>query len=475
MRKHRTWPALLLAIAMVVAACGGGGGGDTTTTTAAPTGGDDTTTTTAGGTDTTAADPGGDIQTDIGVDDTTIRVGLLADLTGIFAPLVQDIVAAQEVYFDIVNANGGIAGRQVELVIEDTNYNVDQHRQKYEALRDQVVFLSQSTGSPHTAGIVELLVEDSMGAIPLTWYSGWGDPAFDQNHVFEQQTNYCLEAMNAVSWLSRRYQEETGNDPSWAVVSFPGEYGQDGATGAKMAIEELGLTLAFDGEGQVTPPGDDPETAVIDGIVSSGANLVFTTVNPTNLAVIMGGAAQAGFQGWWTGSVPSYDFRLLDSPLAELLSTVYWQTAYTVSWGTDVPGMDTLREAMLEARPDLRPSDAFVLGWLEAKTTEEILRAAAESGDMTRAGVLAAAQSLEGITFDGLAPDQSYTGEPNDYVTREIAMFKPNKAAYDEAGGASQTIGSAPNGGTTGSDLVEDFFVEDIVADFDFTEACFKG
>ena len=145
--------------------------------------------------------------------------------------------------------------------------------------------------------------------------------------------------------------------------------------------------LVFDAEALVTPTPDDPETEVITGIVSNAPDVVFTTVNPTNLAVIMGGAAQSGFQGQWTGNVPSYDFRLLDSPVAPIIDAAYVQPGYNVAWGTDVPGMAPLRDAMLESRPDLRPSDAFVVGWIEAQITHEVLQRAADSGDMTRAGI----------------------------------------------------------------------------------------
>lgn len=480
MKSRKRWLAILLVLGLFVTACGGDGAEDTTTTAAASDDGDTTTTAAPSDDDTDTTEPtdeGDDIAFDVGVTEDTIVVGLLADLTGIFAPLVQDIVAAQEVYWDIVNENGGIAGRMIETEVVDTAYNEDQHRTQYEAIRDQVAIISQSTGSPHTSNIIDLLVEDDMVAIPLSWYSGWADPDFDQGAALEQQTNYCIEAMNVVEFLSGQFEEENGEAPSWAVVSFPGEYGQDGAFGAKHAITELGLELAFDGEGLVTPAGDDPETEVITGIVESGADFVFTTVNPTNLGVLMGGAAQAGFQGQWTGSVPSYDFRMLDSPLASLIDASYWQSSYNVSWGTDVPGMGDLVDAMLEARPELRPSDAFVLGWLEARTTERILRDAAANGDLTRAGIKEAALSLEGFSFDGLAPDQSYSppDDPNSYITRELAIFKPDLEAYTEAGGADQTIGSAPNGGTTGSVLVEDFFVGEVAAGYDFTGRCFAG
>lgn len=421
--------------------------------------------------------PGGDIAFDVGVTEDTITVGLLADLTGIFAPLVQDIVAAQEVYWDIVNENGGIADKTVELEIVDTAYDPDNHRTQYEAIRDQVAIISQSTGSPHTSGIIDLMIEDDMVAIPLSWYSGWADPAFDQGAALEQQTNYCLEGMNVVEFMSERFESENGRAPTWAVVSFPGEYGQDGAFGAKHAITELGLELVFDGEGLVTPAPDDPETEVITGIVSNAPDIVFATTNPSNFAVLAGGAAQSGYTGQWTGSVPTYDFRLLDTPVAPIIDTSFFQPAYNVAWNTDVPGMPELVDAMLAARPDLRPSDAFVIGWLEAKTTEQILRDAAASGDMTRAGIKAAALALEGLSFDGMAPDQSYSppDDPNSFVTRELAMFDPDLATYTDAGGANQTIGSAPDGGTTGSLLLEDFFVGDVAGAYDFTERCFAG
>lgn len=470
MRQINRSLALVLALALVLVACGDSGG-ETTTTGAATTTTAAATTTTAGETTTT----GSDVTFDVGVTEDTITVGLLADLSGPFAPLVQDIVAAQEVYWDLVNDGGGIAGRQIEVIVEDTAYNPDQHRTKYEGMRDSIAMLSQSTGSPQTAGVIDLMLEDDMVAIPLTWYSGWGDPSFDESTVLEQQTNYCFEGMNIVEYLSAGFEAANGAPPTWAVVTFPGEYGQDGAFGAKYAIDQLGLELVFDGEGLVTPTPDDPETEVITGIVSAAPNIVFATVNPTNLAVIMGGAFQGGFQGGWTGNVPSYDFRLLDSPVAPIIDAAYTQPGYILPWGTDVPGMAPIVEAMLAARPDLRPSDAFIIGWTEAQVAEEVLRAAAESGDMTRAGIKAAALSIEGFGFDGLAPDQSYSppDDPNTFATRAIAILDPNLEAYTAAGGAAQTIGTAENGGTTGSDLVADFFVGEIAGAYDFTGACF--
>ena len=152
-----------------------------------------------------------DIATDIGVDDTTIKVGMLADLSGAFAPLVTEIVEAQKVFWDTVNADGGIAGRQVELVVEDNGYDVAMQQEKYEAIRDEVAILSQSTGSPHTAAIAPGLVDDDLIAIPLSWYSGWAFGEIGQN-AFESYTNYCFESMNALEWLSEEPGGADGRD-----------------------------------------------------------------------------------------------------------------------------------------------------------------------------------------------------------------------------------------------------------------------
>ncbi|HHC08199.1 MAG TPA: hypothetical protein ENK55_05740, partial [Actinobacteria bacterium] len=199
----RRWTILVFVLALVAAACGGGGGGETTTTKAP-----EATTTTAGGGGggegtTTTAGGGGEMEmkTDFGVDveSKTIKIGMLPDLTGIFSSLVTDTTDAQKVYWDRVNANGGIDGWKVELVIEDTNYNVEQHLEKYEKIRNEVLFISTATGSPTNVAALPKYIEDQMVFSPLSFYSGWAIPDFDQNLALEKYTNYCIEAINVMS------------------------------------------------------------------------------------------------------------------------------------------------------------------------------------------------------------------------------------------------------------------------------------
>ncbi|NHZ70439.1 MAG: ABC transporter substrate-binding protein [Proteobacteria bacterium] len=157
MRKRLSFLVMIVALSLVAAACSSSGDDGTTTT--ADSGGGATTTAPADTPTTTApadtptttapADTGGEMKTGVGVDaeNKVIKIGMLADLTGLFAPLVVDITDSQTAFWDNVNANGGLDGWTVEIVIEDTNYNVEQHIEKYEKIRNDVLALGQSTGS----------------------------------------------------------------------------------------------------------------------------------------------------------------------------------------------------------------------------------------------------------------------------------------------------------------------------------------
>ena len=168
------------------------------------------------------------IEFDVGVDDTTIRVGMLADLSGAFAPLVQEIVEAQRVYWDDVNANGGIAGRQVELVIED---NALRRRPERREVPDP-----QGPGGDHQPGHgLTAHGGDRPGPRerrhdrhPAVVVLGLGRPRARGERA--RDVHQLLHRVDE----RRRVVAEEPRRPDVAIISFPGEYGGDGAEGAKL-------------------------------------------------------------------------------------------------------------------------------------------------------------------------------------------------------------------------------------------------
>jgi ABC-type branched-subunit amino acid transport system substrate-binding protein len=410
------------------------------------------------------------IATDIGVEGDTIKIGLLADLTGPFGILVQDIVDAEIAYWEQANAAGGVAGQyQVDLVVRDTAYDIPNHQTEYAALKEEVAAFAQSTGSPHTSSIVPDLKADNMFVIPLSWYSGWADPDFGGN-ILEQGANYCIEGMNLVEFAVEKNQELGGTDkPKVAIISRAGEYGEDGATGFKLGAEAMGLEVVYDGQGKIIADAD--LTALITAEVAPTApDWVFVTSTSGELGALIGAAAASGFEAQWTGSAPSYNQRLLDSAIGEYLAGHYYPSWYLVPWSSDAPENVKMKDALGAEFPDRVPTDWFVRGWAEGLMMHQVLEAAVATGDLTQKGILDAALALESIDFKGIQPAQGYAGEPNDFLLRESIVFSIDYDAYIAGGGGAGTIAGDSS---TGSVIEKDFFASAAAAAYDYQGPCF--
>ena len=406
--------------------------------------------------------------TDFGANDEVIRVGLNADLTGPFSSLTTVIVAAQQAYFDRVNENGGIGGRMVELIDVDTAYDVPTHIDNYaefaEESEDGVVMLSQSTGSPQTTAIAQDLIDDNIIAVPLTWYSGW---AFDNglgNNVFELSSNYCFEGMNGVEFLA---QQSPVAAPTLAIISLPGEYGQDSAAGARIAAEALSLDIVADLEGAIA--GED-FAPIVSQLLEQQPDIVWIASTPGQLGEIMGTAVAGGLQAIWSGALPSYNPALIadGSPVAPAFDALYFPSAFQAPWDSNDSALMQDMVSELTARLGdftFAQADSLARGWLEAMFTEAVLIQATENGDLTRAGVVAAANQVE-ISFEGIAPNQTWGGDPNDFAIRSSSFSDINIADATLASTISE-------GGSTGlTTLVEDF-VGDVAGGHEFNEPCF--
>lgn len=454
MRIKSRWLGVFLTLGLVLAACGDGAEETTTSAAAAAT----TTTASDGETTTTAGDGAMDIATDVGVDaeNQVIRIGYLSDLSGPFAALVGAINAGAELYWAGVNEAGGIDGWTVEMVVRDTGYDAEAHTQFYEELSEDTVMIAQSTGSPQTVGILPQLEEDGILAVPLTWYSGWSDEELNSN-LLHHGINYCLEAHNLLGYIT------DNNDVSTlAIASIPGDYGLDSIAGAAMAADALGLEVVYDGTGAIVPAAEGPENPdeIANAIVAADPDVVFLTGRSQDTEAIYSRAVGQGLEAIWTGAFPTYSPRFVapGSPIAEEAGRDFVLSYYGAPWVDGNPGITAFKEAVLAA--GLPASEYYTEGAVEATIVHRVLEQAIANGDLTQAGVLAEGKSLENVDLGGLGPDESYVGSMNEQVQRVSYIVTPDPE--DLAAGG------------TGFALAETEYTHPVVADFDFTGACYS-
>jgi hypothetical protein len=122
--------------------------------------------------------------------------------------------------------------------------------------------------------------------------------------------------------------------------------------------------------------------------------------------------------------------------------------------------MTELRDLFAELRPDAPPHDYYGEGFVEASILHAALQKAYDDGDLTQAGVLAAAKSLENVDFNGIGPAETYVGDANSRLQRQSLIFRPDLADLD--------------GGGTGLSVIQDFAASDTANAYEFTGACYK-
>ena len=69
-----------------------------------------------------------------GVTDTEILIGGAHDLSGVFAAVSTPAVNGANLYFDMVNANGGVHGRTIRYIVEDHGYQLPRATQAFNKL-----------------------------------------------------------------------------------------------------------------------------------------------------------------------------------------------------------------------------------------------------------------------------------------------------------------------------------------------------
>lgn len=206
--KHRTRTTLALAgCVAVLAACstedpnasGGGGGG----------GGE------------------GDVETGNGVTDDTITVGMLTDLSGPFAAGAAIQVTQTQAYYDQVNEDGGICGRDVEVQVQDHGYDPQRAVTLYRSMAPEVVALQQVLGGPTSAAVLPLAEADGL----YLGGHGWAGVALQYENAQIPGTTYAIESANAIDYLVDELGLSEG--AKVGVVYFVGDYGSDSLAGAE--------------------------------------------------------------------------------------------------------------------------------------------------------------------------------------------------------------------------------------------------
>jgi ABC-type branched-subunit amino acid transport system substrate-binding protein len=349
-----------------------------------------------------ASDQGVDLEKKI------LRIGLLDDESGPGATIGKPYAAGKRLLAAQINAGGtGFLpeGWKIELIARDHQYNPQKAVQAYQAIKNDVLFIGHSFGTPNTLPLRDMLTRDQMIAFPASLSSEMARHA----HTPPIGPSYYVEAMRAMDFAVAR-----AGDPGAVkagIVYQKDDYGKDGIDGWKAAAAKHGVTIVAE---QTVAPGQKDFTAVVTALEDAGATHVLLTVLASATGPLLGTAKQLGYAPMWLGNTPSWIDRFFEP---EVIPSQVFEGYHMVTglsyWGEDRPGMKELMAAYEAHGKDLPPADLYlVISYVQGRAGVEAFRRALERKDVTRKGFMDALRALTAFDAGGLIQPLDLSKQP---------------------------------------------------------------
>jgi branched-chain amino acid transport system substrate-binding protein len=244
---------------------------------------------------------------DIGITEDSIKLGAHYPLTGVAAPGYSEIPTGVQAYFDFVNANGGVNGRDIEFVYRDDAYNPTNTSQVVNqlVLEDEVFAIMSGLGTPTHNAVTDFL--NSEGVPDLFVSSGsrlWDDPE-EKPFTFGWQPDYEIEGK-----IIGQYVAENFPDAKVGLFLQGDDFGEDGAAGARQYLEDQIVAE------ETYVPGNTDVVPQISALQAAGADLVLGFNVPSYTALSQLTALRLGYDPQWFYSNVGSDPALVGSLLA---------------------------------------------------------------------------------------------------------------------------------------------------------------
>lgn len=239
-----------------------------------------------------ACSPDAEIRQSPGISDDAILIGSSSALTGHASFLGSQYTLGSKVWFNEVNAAGGIHGRRIDFLTYDDAYEPDKTVANSRQLiaEDSVFMLFDYVGTPTSVQIIEMVHDEDIPSFGfLTGAEALRTP-FRPN-MFHVRASYYHEAEGAIAY----FVDHLGLEKI-AVMYQDDAFGLAVLAGVQLSMRRRGLEIiATDGFARGSLELDRP----VDTISNSGADAVILVGTYTPLAKFIKGVHEAGHQPYF--------------------------------------------------------------------------------------------------------------------------------------------------------------------------------
>jgi branched-chain amino acid transport system substrate-binding protein len=352
---------------------------------------------------------------DAGATDSEIKIGQTMPYSGP-ASAYGTIGRAEAAYFQMINDQGGINGRKINLITLDDGYSpprtVEQVRRLVE--QEQVLFVFQGLGTPTNTAIQKYMNAKKVPQLFVaTGATKWGDPA-DFPWTMGWQPSYHAE-----STIYARYLLQHKPDAKIAVLYQNDDYGKDYLNSLRVGLSVRPGLIVKEASYEVTDPSIDSQIVTLQ---ASGADTLFIFATPKFAAQAIRKTYDIGWKPLQVVNNVSASVAAVLQPAGldksvGLLSAQYLKDPTDPNWSKEKAFKDWV-EWMKKYYPQGDLADGFnVYGYTAAQTLVHVLNQCGD--DLTRENVMRQAASIKSLDLPMLLPGIKISTSPSDFYPLE--------------------------------------------------------
>jgi len=378
---------------------------------------------------------------DTGASDTEIKIGQTVPFSGP-ASAYAGIGKTQAAYFKMINEQGGINGRKLNLIQYDDAYSppkaVEQVRKLVES--DEVLFTFQIIGTPSNAAVQKYLNAKKVPQLlAATGASKFTDPKnFPWTMGFNP--NYQSEGRIYGQYILKNHP-----NAKIGILYQNDDLGRDYITGLKEALGGKAATMIVaEASYELTDPTIDSQ---IVRLKAAGADLLYDASTPKFAAQAIKKAADLGWK-------PVHILDINASPISatlkpagldiskDIISTAYGKDPGDPQWKDDA-GMKAYFAFMDKYYPEGdKQNTVNIYGYSTAELLVYILQQCGD--DLTRENIMKQATSLKNVTGGLALPGMVTNTSPTDYrINKQMQMMKFNGERWELFGPIIEDAGPA--------------------------------
>jgi branched-chain amino acid transport system substrate-binding protein len=319
-------------------------------------------------------------------------IGAANPMSGVFAFAGVEGFEGGRDHFEFVNKNGGVAGRRIRYVNEDSGYRVDNAVAIFTRITSQhqvPIFFGDSTG-------FQKAINPELNRRGTTVMAGASfSTEIDNPQAFPNQwmpgPNYTDQMRVVLRYISGQKR-----GASVVIVHSDTEFGRDPIAGAEEEIKRLGLNLV---EKVVTQPGSVDVSGDVLKIRRRNPDFViFHGYVLQPIPEFMAQARQAGMTSKFMGTFYSTD-SIMMSRAGAAADGYMGVSCYNFDPAASGPQIAAIKEM----NPGKARTHAYYQGWTNAMVAVEVLRRTLTANqELNAVNLMKSARSIQNFDSGGI-------------------------------------------------------------------------